>query len=147
MDGQETTACKYCGKPTPMLGTKLCDGCWELETRIKANPELARKIMKDLEQPLPLRRPATKIEVEAIATKILIPDPDTEFPNLGEVNLVPARRPGTKLESEMTGAICSLQDELRESREIIKDLLDVFPGHAFPERYTKAKRFLTKENQ
>lgn len=67
MNCQETTACKYCGKPTLMLGTKLCDGCWELESRIEANPELARKIMEKLGQPLPPRRPATKIEVEAVS--------------------------------------------------------------------------------
>lgn len=32
-DGQ-SVPCKYCGKPTPMLGTKLCDSCWELASRI-----------------------------------------------------------------------------------------------------------------
>ncbi len=26
--------CKTCEKPTPMLGTKLCDPCWEIETRL-----------------------------------------------------------------------------------------------------------------
>ena len=26
--------CKTCGDPTPMLGTKLCDGCWEVESRL-----------------------------------------------------------------------------------------------------------------
>ena len=31
---KETVPCKTCGKPTPMLGTKLCDSCWEVETRL-----------------------------------------------------------------------------------------------------------------
>lgn len=26
--------CKYCQKPTPMLATKLCDNCWEVERRL-----------------------------------------------------------------------------------------------------------------
>jgi hypothetical protein len=32
-----------------MLGTKLCDGCWELETRIKDDPKIARKILDTVE--------------------------------------------------------------------------------------------------
>jgi hypothetical protein len=28
-----------------MTGTQLCDRCWELEKRIKADPELARRIL------------------------------------------------------------------------------------------------------
>jgi len=31
---RETILCKTCSKPTPMLGTKLCDPCWEVETRL-----------------------------------------------------------------------------------------------------------------
>ena len=41
----ETVPCKYCGEPTPMLGTKMCDKCWELECRIIANIDLAKKII------------------------------------------------------------------------------------------------------
>lgn len=29
-----TIPCETCGDPTPMLGTKRCDGCWEVETRL-----------------------------------------------------------------------------------------------------------------
>jgi hypothetical protein len=47
MKNQETTPCKYCGKPTPMLGTKLCDPCWELEKRIGISPEVAREILME----------------------------------------------------------------------------------------------------
>lgn len=26
--------CETCGRPTPMTGTKRCDGCWEFEHRL-----------------------------------------------------------------------------------------------------------------
>jgi hypothetical protein len=42
--------CRICGNQTPMLGTKLCDRCWELESRIKHDPELARKILKAFDE-------------------------------------------------------------------------------------------------
>jgi hypothetical protein len=29
-----TTACETCGQQTPMLGTRRCDRCWELEGRL-----------------------------------------------------------------------------------------------------------------
>lgn len=38
--------CKYCGKPTFMMGTKMCDHCWELERRIESDPDLAYKIVR-----------------------------------------------------------------------------------------------------
>lgn len=42
-----TTAipCELCGAATLMLATKRCDGCWELETRVQAQPVLALKIL------------------------------------------------------------------------------------------------------
>jgi len=40
-----TSNCRYCGKPTEMTGTGLCDCCWELERRISENIELAEKII------------------------------------------------------------------------------------------------------
>lgn len=46
--GRQIVPCELCGKPTPMA-TKRCDGCWELETRIKHQPELARKILDAVE--------------------------------------------------------------------------------------------------
>ena len=42
----ETVPCELCGKPTRMLWTKRCDGCWELETRIRGNVPLTLKILK-----------------------------------------------------------------------------------------------------
>ena len=44
----EEIPCRLCKKPTPMLGTKLCDGCWELETRIHRDPEIAIKILNEI---------------------------------------------------------------------------------------------------
>jgi hypothetical protein len=35
MSHRETVPCKFCGDPTPMLGTKLCDGCWEVSRRLE----------------------------------------------------------------------------------------------------------------
>jgi hypothetical protein len=40
-----TVPCTDCGTPTTMLGTKLCDGCWELRRRVESNPEMARRIL------------------------------------------------------------------------------------------------------
>lgn len=60
-------SCERCGKQTPMLGTKRCDRCWELESRINSDPELALEILTELNKtPLPPQRPATKIEIEAV---------------------------------------------------------------------------------
>lgn len=42
----QTMPCRICGRPTIMLGTKLCHRCWELEHRIEADPQLARKILR-----------------------------------------------------------------------------------------------------
>lgn len=40
---QEIVACTICDDPTPMLGTKLCDRCWELEGKFNSlNSETAR---------------------------------------------------------------------------------------------------------
>lgn len=64
---EETTACTLCGKQTRMMGTKLCDRCWEIKSRIESDPELALQILTELNKtPLPPRRPATKIEIEAM---------------------------------------------------------------------------------
>jgi hypothetical protein len=36
-----TVPCGICGTATFMTGTKRCDSCWELESRIQSNPERA----------------------------------------------------------------------------------------------------------
>jgi hypothetical protein len=48
--GDNVVGCRICNAPTRMFGTKLCDRCWELETRIKHDPELARQILADMEK-------------------------------------------------------------------------------------------------
>lgn len=44
----KTVPCKHCETPTPMTGTEMCNRCWELDTRIRHNPELAVSIIEDL---------------------------------------------------------------------------------------------------
>lgn len=50
MTTPETLPCRYCGKPTRMLATRECDPCWELASKVKANPELARKVLREVSQ-------------------------------------------------------------------------------------------------
>jgi hypothetical protein len=33
--GSPAVPCETCGIPTPMTGTKRCDGCWEVEHRLR----------------------------------------------------------------------------------------------------------------
>jgi len=42
---QELVHCGLCDILTAMTGTKRCDRCWELEKRIEADPELAKRIL------------------------------------------------------------------------------------------------------
>ena len=46
---EETVPCELCGELTTFIGTKRCNGCWELEWRIKDNPKLARQILNKIE--------------------------------------------------------------------------------------------------
>lgn len=54
----ETVPCDTCGNPTPMLGTKRCDGCREVEIRLsgylrRGGPhaiEFVRKAIADHER-------------------------------------------------------------------------------------------------
>ena len=52
---KEEIPCRLCKEPTRMLGTKLCDRCWELETRIHYDPKLAIQILSELEELSSLR--------------------------------------------------------------------------------------------
>ena len=45
---QQTVPCKRCGTSTFMIGTKLCDRCWELEKKIRFDPELSRQILQEV---------------------------------------------------------------------------------------------------
>lgn len=44
-----TVPCRYCGVPTPMTGTKLCDPCWEVARAVESNPRLARRVLAEME--------------------------------------------------------------------------------------------------
>ncbi len=33
---EKTIPCKTCDESTTFLGTKLCNGCWEVETRLRS---------------------------------------------------------------------------------------------------------------
>lgn len=45
----KTVKCKWCGTDTTMLGTRECDRCWELRSRIEADMVLAEKMMIAIE--------------------------------------------------------------------------------------------------
>lgn len=47
-NGVTTIPCKWCGKPTTYLGTKMCNRCYELSDRIERDPELAKRMIKEL---------------------------------------------------------------------------------------------------
>lgn len=70
----ETCPCKTCGKSTPMLGTKLCDGCWEVERRLadylREGGDNARKFVEDaLTEDLRRRIMMNMITADKIAPK------------------------------------------------------------------------------
>lgn len=46
----DTAPCVHCGRSTAMLATKLCDRCWELDRRMRADPTLAKKILAAIER-------------------------------------------------------------------------------------------------
>lgn len=46
--GEEIIECTLCGGRTTMKGTRRCDSCYELESRIQRNPDLARKILAQI---------------------------------------------------------------------------------------------------
>jgi hypothetical protein len=43
--GMLVCPCELCDTPTQMTGTKRCNRCWELESRIERDPQLAQKIL------------------------------------------------------------------------------------------------------
>jgi hypothetical protein len=48
-----TVPCRWCGKPTEMTGTRECDAHWELNRRICAEPEMARRMLAERDKPMP----------------------------------------------------------------------------------------------
>ncbi len=49
-DEKDYVPCKWCGNPTRFLGTKECDGCWELRTRMEHNLKFATKMLEQLKK-------------------------------------------------------------------------------------------------
>jgi hypothetical protein len=43
--GEVVVDCLICSEPTNMAGTRRCDPCWELETRIRNSPARFKKVM------------------------------------------------------------------------------------------------------
>lgn len=84
----ETVPCGICGKQTKSTGSKRCDRCWELEHRIQADPEIARKILASI--PIP----ETKYRPRQIVAAILALRPewrafDEEFNGLFVIEGIP----------------------------------------------------------
>lgn len=48
---RKTVPCTLCGTKTFMLGTRLCDRCWELKHRVEHDPHLAAKILDGMREP------------------------------------------------------------------------------------------------
>jgi hypothetical protein len=42
------TKCKLCNRPTELGDSELCNGCWELDKRIRANPAVALRIIREV---------------------------------------------------------------------------------------------------
>lgn len=49
---QATVPCKWCAKPTHMLGTRECDGCHELVFRVRNDPALAQRVLNEMPSPV-----------------------------------------------------------------------------------------------
>jgi hypothetical protein len=47
---EKTTLCEICHELTACTYTKRCTRCWELETRIKYDFQLARQILERIEK-------------------------------------------------------------------------------------------------
>lgn len=44
----DTVPCTFCGEDTEMVGTRLCDPCWDVRAAVMRKPEVALKIVRDL---------------------------------------------------------------------------------------------------
>lgn len=73
---EQCVPCKYCGVATHMVGTKLCDRCWELESRIRWDPDIAAQIFS-----------------------ILAPAPQESEPDLYQIRMVAGRSKGNWVDS------------------------------------------------
>lgn len=53
-DARPTCPCKWCGKQTPMTGTKMCDMCWELDGRVAQDINVTAAMLKAQLSPMEL---------------------------------------------------------------------------------------------
>ncbi len=47
--GGSFVTCELCHSPHGRSATKLCDRCWELDQRIRDDPQLSREVLTRLE--------------------------------------------------------------------------------------------------
>lgn len=61
MDDRETVPCQYCGTPTPMTGTKCCNNCYEVSSRLAdfVKSKKGRKFVATLMVTQDRRKPKT----------------------------------------------------------------------------------------
>jgi len=50
MPNPETISCRICGETTLANPTKLCERCFNMANAIAGDPELARKILADIDK-------------------------------------------------------------------------------------------------
>ena len=55
---QEKVPCKWCGKPVTMIGSKMCNPCWQLDQGISLFPEIAQKILSKIQMERTMYTPA-----------------------------------------------------------------------------------------
>jgi rubrerythrin len=102
----ETVPCTTCGTPTRMLGTKLCDPCWELR---RLEPQLEEIIARTRRETLDLAARLVELNEHAddLAEEIRhIGDP--EWPNAWRC---PACGPRARAESDGTCEACGAEVE------------------------------------
>ncbi len=64
-DDSPTIPCKICRRPTPMLGTKMCDFCWQMDGCLR--PENAAHALAKSQALLELPVTFTKSELAELA--------------------------------------------------------------------------------
>lgn len=69
--GEEIIGCKWCGEPTTMLGTKCCDGCYNIESACRSRPAVVRKVLEKL-HPVPKPDPRRDLFAAAALTGLII---------------------------------------------------------------------------
>lgn len=53
---EATVPCQWCRKPTPMMGTQMCNSCWEVDHKMSNMNTSTLKIVRDTATRLIIRR-------------------------------------------------------------------------------------------